>query len=77
MAYPNGKDSWDWNGDDGANYTADCLMQGYACGRRTDVDFAATKKREFDAHCEAWPHLAPAWRRKWSVMLAKAKKFGW
>lgn len=77
MAYSNGKDTWDWNGDDGANYTAAHLMQGYACGRRTDVDYARECKTKFEDHCARWPHLAADWRAKWSAMLAKAKRYGW
>lgn len=77
MAFPNGKDTWDWSGDDGANYEARYLMQGYGVGRRTDVNYALDCEKRFKAHCEAHPHLADAWRAQWSAMLAKAKRYGW
>ena len=77
MAFSNGKETWDWAGDDGANYTADHLMQGYGVGRRSDVDYARQCKVNFEKHCEEWPHLEDAWRVKWTAMLQKAKKYGW
>lgn len=60
-----------------ADYDAKHLRQGYACGKRTDVDYAVQCKAKFDALCDQHPDLAPAWREDWARMIARARKWGW